>query len=120
MDDKVPGVEVIRPAEIKERDHPTILPTAPERWRGPVKLRRMRDYSGGSIRDLIRQAQTAEELEEVRQFVVELAGKKEISAGTLAKLDAAGAAKQQELASRLVVGVGGGGIVVPKLIIPGR
>jgi hypothetical protein len=116
----IPGVVVVKPV-IKEPDQPTVLPAPKQPWRGPMKLVRRRDYSHGSIRDFIIDAQTAEELDEVRQLVMELIAAGTISSGTLNKLGRAVEAKERELANRLVVGVGGSRrLVAPRLIVPGR
>lgn len=86
------------------------------------KQKTVRDYGNGSIRDWIANAQTPDELEEIRQIVQALAARGRISPGSLSKISAAGMAKQQELAGRLTEAVPGapgmrrtpGGLIVPR------
>lgn len=66
------------------------------------KTKRVRDYGRGSIRDWISQAETLEDLEELRQLVLALANAGRISADSLKKIDAAGKLKADELSERLI------------------
>jgi len=89
------------------------------KWRGPEKLKRVRDYSRGSLRDAISRAQSLAELEEVRKVVVSIAAEGRISQQGLRKLDRAGAAKFAELKNRLIVAPTSH-ILVPKHTGEGR
>lgn len=88
------------------------LPTE-EPYRGDFKAKRVRDYSMGSIVDLIRSVETAEQLEEVRQLVLELKREGKLSRKTMRKIDKAGQAKASWLNQQTILRPNGG-IVVPR------
>jgi hypothetical protein len=66
------------------------------------KLKKVRDYSGGSLISKIQQAETLQELEEYRNLVLELARRRELSRGTIRKMEKAGKLRFEELSSRLI------------------
>lgn len=68
-----------------------------------MRMKRVRDYSNGSLISHIQKADSLEELEGLRRIAVTLARAHAISVGTLRKLDRAGKAKAAELSSRLIV-----------------
>lgn len=87
-----------------DSNDPRNFPEAPaEPYRGPVKYKIKRDYSHGSIRDAIRNADTVEELESIRQFVLELRRSGRLAARTAKKIDVAGANKAKELNNQLLI-----------------
>lgn len=67
----------------------------PERWPGPTKMVRRRDYSGGNLRDKIARLRSLEELGELALAIAPHLEK--LPARTRRQLGAAVAAKKAEL-----------------------
>ena len=88
--------------------------TKAPRWAGPTKLKRVRDYSAGSVLDGIRASESLEELEEMRVHVSQLAAEGTVSRGTLRKWDRAGALKFKELKGRTIITPPKPRLLVPK------
>lgn len=89
-----------------------------EKWPGNQKVKWAKDYSGGNLRELIAKTETLEELEEVRVFVLERAGK--ISRKTLHKLEQAGKARHEQLSNQLVVAPPRPRILIPQHVATGN
>ncbi len=68
-----------------------------------MKWKRFRDYNGGSLRDAIGQAETVEELEQVRRRIVDRIASGQLRGDTIRKLEKAGAARARYLETRLIV-----------------
>ena len=100
------GTQIPGEGEVK----PDGIPVAviPPRWK------RVRDYSNGSILDHIYRCESLEQLEALRQQVVQIAAEGGISRKVMRRIDRAGAAKYQEIESRMIVRPDVGGLLVPK------
>jgi hypothetical protein len=71
-----------------------------DRWPGPQKFKRVRDYSNGSLRLAIRRCHSTKQLLELRDYIQAGVDARAISIGTARKLNKAGAAKLEELELR--------------------
>lgn len=94
--------------------------TEGDAYRGPMKLKKVRDYSGGNLLDLIAKVESIEELTQLRdQFILPSYQAGNFSTRTSKRIQKAVNVRHEELKNRLVVSPPRGGILVPNHVAKG-